>query len=61
MNRYLPQYKEKFIRHGEIACTVRARGEYRATLRGADGRVKYKTDWLDNTVLNGGLQNSVEE
>jgi hypothetical protein len=61
MNRYLPQYKELVQRHGKLECTMRAKGEYRATLRGADGRIKYESGWSDNTILDGGLYNSTEE
>lgn len=59
MDIYVPRYEELYIRDGEIALHTSMKGEYRAYLRGPDGRLKSDTGWKPNTLLNMGLQNMV--
>jgi hypothetical protein len=51
----LPKFKDIFIRHGQPSIGSRIRGEYKAVLRGSDGRIKYESGWEPNTILNNGL------
>lgn len=39
----------------QIGVKNRMRGEYRATLRGPDNRIKYQSGWEQNAILNQGL------
>lgn len=57
MDFYIPKHKEIYIRDGEIATTSRLKGEYRAKMYGADGRLKLDTDWQPNLLLDTGLTN----
>jgi len=52
---YIPKYKDIYITNGEIAIKNSFKGEYRAILRGIDGRIKYESGWQSNTILNRGL------
>lgn len=56
MDFWLPKYKELYIRDGSIKHGNSIRGEYRAILRGLDGRVKQDSGWKPNMVTNYGLQ-----
>lgn len=55
MDIYVPKYKEIYIKDGELATGMQMRGEYRAVLRGVDGRIKYDSGWKPNMLLDYGL------
>jgi len=53
---YIPKYKDIYSKNDTLGIGTQIQGEYRVTQRGADGRIKYETDWLPNTMLDNGLQ-----
>lgn len=56
MDIYIPKFKDIFMTQSSgVGLTSRFKGEYRVELRGADGRIKYETDWKPNTLLNYGI------
>lgn len=55
MDIWIPKYKELHIRDGVPSLKVGHKGEFRATLRGPDGRIKYTTGWRPNMILDQGI------
>ena len=51
----IPKYKDILIEDAGLGVHSSFSGEYRVSLRGSDGRIRYKTDWRPNTLLNNGL------
>ena len=43
-----------------IDTSCQLRGEYRAILKGPDGKIKYESGWQPNTILLNGLQYAVQ-
>ena len=52
---YLMKYKELYSKNGSLGISSGMKGEYRAILRGIDGREKLNTGWKPNTILDQGL------
>ena len=58
MDIYVPKYKDIIVTQNSDTppgLSAGVKGEYRMTLRGPDGRVKYTSGWKDNTILDRGL------
>lgn len=56
---YIAKHKDIYIRGKVPSMSVGIKGEYRAILRGPDGREKVNTGWKPNTLLNNGLYYSI--
>jgi hypothetical protein len=56
MDIYIPKYFDKYITDGHMGCKMGLYGEYRAILRGEDGRIKYDSGWHDNMLLDQALE-----
>jgi len=60
MDIFVPKFgPERYVRDGGPSFGVGLFGEYRYTLRGADGRVKQECDWTPNTLLDQGLSRAI--
>lgn len=57
MSIWIGKYKDIIVKDETEKLGIHSsmKGEYRVFLRGSDGRIKYKTDWKPNTLLNNGL------